>query len=121
VLSDNALARFISFQEIKYLQKFASFHASLKKHSNSERQRIDREISRTQRSAAMGERQHRVARNSIDREVLASSGSELATDCRHPTTDHDALYIPYKGKRKRSDDARAERVNLRARFDLKLG
>ncbi len=43
------------FRRMKSLQKFASVHASIHNHFNSERHLVDRETYKTRRSAALAE------------------------------------------------------------------
>ncbi len=45
----------LRFRQMKSLQKFASIHASLHNHFNSERHLVDRQTYRTRRSAALAE------------------------------------------------------------------
>ena len=49
------------FRRLKSLQKFASVHASLHNHFNSERHLVDRETFKLRRSAAWAEWQNLVA------------------------------------------------------------
>lgn len=45
----------LRFRQMKSLQKFASVHASIHNHFNSERHLVDRETYRLRRSAALAE------------------------------------------------------------------
>jgi putative transposase len=51
----------LRFRQMKSLQKFASVHASLHNHFNSERHLVDRETYKARRSAALAEWQSLVA------------------------------------------------------------
>ena len=51
----------LRFRQMKSLQKFASVHASLHNHFNSERHLVDRETYKTRRSAALAEWQSLMA------------------------------------------------------------
>ena len=51
----------LRFQRMKSLQKFASVHASLHKHFNSERHLVDRKTYKERRSAAWSERKNLAA------------------------------------------------------------
>ena len=51
----------LRFREMKSLQKFASVHASLHNHFNSERHLVDRTTYKERRSAALAEWQALVA------------------------------------------------------------
>jgi putative transposase len=45
----------LRFRQMKSLQKFASVHANVHNHFNSERHLVDRQTYKTRRSAALGE------------------------------------------------------------------
>jgi putative transposase len=47
----------LRFRQMKSLQKFASVHASLHNHFNSERHLVDRQTYKALRSATLAERQ----------------------------------------------------------------
>ena len=49
------------FRRMKSLQKFASVHASISNHFNSERHLVDRDIFKARRSAALAEWQNLMA------------------------------------------------------------
>lgn len=51
----------LRFRQMKSLQKFASVHASLHNHFNSERHLVDRQIYKPRRSAALGQWQNLMA------------------------------------------------------------
>src|SRR5690606_26598814 len=51
----------LRFRQMKTLQKFASVHASLHSHFNSERHLVDRQTYKTRRSAALAEWQNLMA------------------------------------------------------------
>lgn len=51
----------LRFRQMKSLQKFASIHASLHNHLNSERHLVDRQTFKARRSAALAEWQNLVA------------------------------------------------------------
>lgn len=51
----------LRFRQMKSLQKFASVHANVHHHFNSERHLIDRQTYKTRRSAALVEWQNLVA------------------------------------------------------------
>ena len=51
----------LRFQRMKSLQKFASVHASLHNHFNSERHLVDRKTYKERRSAAWSERKNLAA------------------------------------------------------------
>ena len=51
----------LRFRQMKALQKFASVHASLHDHFNSERHLVDRQTYKERRSVALAEWHHLVA------------------------------------------------------------
>ena len=51
----------LRFRQMKSLQKFASVHASLHNHFNSERHLVDRQTYKARRSAALAEWQSLMA------------------------------------------------------------
>ena len=51
----------LRFRQMKALQKFASVHASLHNHFNSERHLVDRQTFKTRRSVALAEWQNLMA------------------------------------------------------------
>ena len=70
----------LHFRQMKSLQKFASVHASISNHFQSQRHLVDRQTYKTLRSAALSEWQSLVCLNLFSSARAASSGDELASD-----------------------------------------
>lgn len=68
----------LRFRQMKSLQKFASVHASLHNHFNSERHLIDRQTYKARRSAALAEWQSLMTGVYMHLKIIAFGGDEFA-------------------------------------------
>lgn len=67
----------IRFRQIKSLQKFASVHANIHNHFNSQRRHVDRQTFKESRSAALAERQLLAAQIQLDLSIVLPLGGRL--------------------------------------------
>ena len=68
------------FRRMKSLQKFASIHANIHNHFNSQCHLIDRQTYKTRRSAALAEWQNPMGRRSCGQGMSLPIGDELRLD-----------------------------------------